>query len=355
MTRSAVEAALQDPDNRDGIPFGRFMELALYGDGGYYSTHVEIGTRAGDFYTAAQSPLFAAALAEAVSQLHQRWGLPQHIQVVEFGAGQGELAAALGQELALRLPRVGLTYTIVERSDRLRRVQAQRLRAHSVNGLRYIWGTAVATLPTVVIANEVLDALPVERVLRSGDRLQQAWVRARVDGGLELVWRQAAPQVVQATGRWLPIGDGTMGEVCLSLESFFLRLAAGGQPFCAWLIDYGMSAGEWASGVRPLGTVRGYKNHQLTDPLEGPGRQDITADVNWDHACAAAESAGLTVVGLSTQGAFLMNHGIMEAYVRLSAAGATGTLRGLQLSGELKQLTLPGGMGDRFQVLECIR
>lgn len=357
------EAAEQPP----GLTFGRFMELALYGPGGYYEQRVHIGS-GGDFFTAAQSPLFGAVLANFVASTHQAWGNPPRLQVVEWGAGQGELAENLCTEL-MRAMDVGvsLVYTIMERSEHLRAVQEKRLQRLQSDRCVFRWGTPQPGVPTFVVANEVLDALPVERVrrsLQSPNGWEQAVVQLN-EGGARFAWREADSAVANVARRWLPIADGTYGEVCLGYDAFFQQMAMCGPPLTAVLVDYGITSAEWASGIRPDGTLRAYAKHQLADVLAKPGMQDLTADVNWDHAADAARAAGLTVVPLQTQGKFLVDHGIVQTYEARAASErqredgtSPSTRRSLQQAawaGELKQLVLPGGMGERFQVMICHR
>lgn len=356
MTKPEVLCALQDRNNHGGVSFGRFMELALYGHPGYYTQAAAIGGAGGDFFTAAQSPLFAAAVCNAIVRRWEAWGRPLALQVVELGAGQGELAASLGPALAARLPDVRLTYTIVERTRHMEGLQQRRLEGmDKPQHLTYTWRDPSFELATVVVGNEVLDALAVERVRRVGDDWLQAWVVANDAGEATFQWRPASPDVAASAAQWLPIPDGTTGEVCTAYEDFFRQLAQFGRPLCVWLFDYGIEGAEWAAGVRPEGTARGYRQHQVTDLLATPGEQDLTADVDWDHARAAAAVAGLRVSGLYTQGRFLVDHGVVEALSeRLEReAVQTGSSRQIALSGALKRLILPGGMGERYQVMQC--
>ncbi|WDL97464.1 SAM-dependent methyltransferase [Alicyclobacillus sp. ALC3] len=340
---------------RDELSFGQFMELALYGDDGYYTRAVSIGGKGSDFYTAAQSPLFAQALANALTEQWDAWGQPTELQVVEYGGGQGELAAVLGPAL-VRLCSGTITYTLVDRSRRLQTFQANAVHDEDTR-LHYHFGEPRTDVPTCVVANEVLDALPVERVRRVGDSWQQAYVKLDSQGHYQWMWQSADASIASLADQFLPIPDGTIGEVCPGLARFFARLTAGGPPVFALLIDYGIDREEWASGIRPQGTLRGYYQHQVTDVLDHVGAQDITADVNWDHVRNAAESAGFQFRFLESQGTYLMSHGIADAcQTRLTALASSGlesVKQRLGWSGQLKQLVMPGGMGERFQVFGC--
>ncbi|MCL6599074.1 MAG: SAM-dependent methyltransferase [Alicyclobacillus macrosporangiidus] len=358
MTRSSHRQPAPEPEvwralKAEGrLSFGRYMELALYGKGGYYTESVRIGGAGGDFYTAAHIPLFAAILARAAAEAWEAFGRPAAWQVVEWGGGQGEMAEAMASALGSRLPDgVHVRYTLVDVSESL--VQRQRLRLE--DGQRRVvfdWGQPAEELPTFAFANEVLDALPVERVRRAN---RNRWEQADVvwDGhGLSLDWRPAHPDVAAFAEAHLPIPVGIEAEVCLALRPFFARVARLGRPLRALFFDYGIRSEEWASGLRPQGTVRAYRAHQVVDPLTDPGRCDITADVHWEAAMASAEAAGLRVVRLQNQGSFLMAAGAVEVLEAQITGPTTGRLEAARWTGQFKQLVLPGGMGERFQVLE---
>lgn len=369
MTASALNDALHAAaaDER-GLTFARFMALALYGPGGYYTEAVRIGGAGGDFFTAAQSPLFASAIANFVRDAHANWGRPSQLQIVEMGAGQGELAANLMDALRSRLPvDTQLLYTIVERSPHLQSVQRERLQNARDAGDAWAvrWGDPLAGIATVAVANEVLDALPVERVRRTRAGWEQAMVALAADGTRQLQWRQAERQLADVADRWLPVPDGTVADICLDYAALFGRFSEVGPPFAGLFIDYGITSEEWANGVRPFGTVRGYAAHEVVDVLQCPGRRDITADVHWDYATACAESVGLQVVRVQSQGSFLVEHDILGALSARSegdgvvAASERNEVHRMfaetALAGQLKQLILPGGMGERFQVMICQR
>jgi SAM-dependent MidA family methyltransferase len=177
------------------------------------------------------------------------------------------------------------------------------------------------------------------------------------DGSFVVRWRQAPPEVARLAAQWLPIPVGAIGEVCPDYADFFRAVGQLGPPLKALFFDYGITQEEWAAGLRPEGTVRAYARHMLVDALAAPGAQDITADVHWDHVCASARAAGLHVRGLTPQGSFLIQHGILEAFEQWqqAAQGEAARLRTVPMAGQLKQLIFPGGMGERFQVLECER
>ncbi|MCL6515353.1 SAM-dependent methyltransferase [Alicyclobacillus sp.] len=331
------------------LSFGAYMAMALYGEGGYYTQSVRIAGADGDFYTASRFSLFARTMARVALRVWSDFGRPADWQVVEWGPGQGELARGIAKALDETLPPgVRVRYVLMEVSPRLADQQRMTL-GDSVGRVSFHWGHPDPALPSFVIGNEVLDALPVERVRRTRGGWEQAVVRWG-EAGPVLEWRAAEPDIASLADRFLPLSPGAAGEVCPGMDDFFKQVAASGRPLRGVFVDYGIRARDLAEGLRPEGTVRGYRAHRVVDPLGAPGRCDITADVHWDAAMRAAEAAGLSVVRLTDQGAFLLEQGILEVLqAETPAVDEPGRQR---LVGQFKQLVLPGGMGERFQVLE---
>lgn len=336
------------------ISFYEFMNIALYHSLGYYQRRVAIGKEGADFYTSAQSQLFSATLGRYVERCWKDFGEPNALQVVELGAGQGELALGVCRALERRLPAsIQWSYWIVDVSHKLRAIQkASALDAGL--GVRIRWGSPQPDVPTVLIANEVLDALPVER-LRRMDTGARDWERAHVcesqDGTFSWMWAAASDELAALAARWLPIQPGQMAEIAPDVVSFFARCCTYGAPLKAVFFDYGISTQEWFEGVRPNGTLRAFSQHRMVHPLEKPGEVDLTADVHWDYVVHAARRSGCRCATLLPQGNFLLREGIVEELQTRADAAAPGDYT--RVVGEFKQLVLPGGMGERFCVLEC--
>ena len=355
------DAKNQEPGSLgEKMSFSQFMADALYGPNGYYTNFVNIGGDGADFYTAALSPLFSSTLGRHVVDRWQHFGSPELLQVVEIGAGQGELAVGVCQWLEAVLPTaIEVHYVIVDVSSRLEQKQKQKLLGAdgpSKSRIHFRWGLPSEDLPTVVLANEVLDALPVERVRRTKLGWQQAYVdRAGDSEPAVLVWKSAPPHLCHTADRFVACPVDMEAEVCLSYADFFTRLATYGGPLEAAFFDYGITRAEWESGIRPKGTIRAYARHQVLDVLANPGTMDLTADVNWDHVQDVAREAGFEVVALTSQADFLMRFGILEVLQahQETTQTAAGAIKQAALAAQFKQLVFPGGMGERFSVMTC--
>jgi SAM-dependent MidA family methyltransferase len=335
------------------ISFARFMEMALYEPGlGYYSAgSVKLG-QAGDFVTAPEiSPLFSRCLANQCAEAFERMSEPD---VLELGAGSGVMAADVLIELEAlgRLPR---RYLILEVSADLRERQRATLAARVPQHLaRVQWLDAwPEELRGVVLANEVLDAMPVERFCMRGSNVNAVgvtWQLGRLDwsethASAEL---EAAVRAIESTlGSALP--DGYCSEINLRLPAWLRGLAGALREGVALFIDYGLPRAQYYRAERRGGTLLCHYRHRFhDDPLILAGIQDIGAWVDFTAVAEAASDAGFTVAGFTTQAHFLIGCGI-EHYL---AALAEAELRDrVQLARQTMLLTLPGEMGEKFKVL----
>ncbi len=334
------------------VDFARFMQLALYAPGlGYYSAGLTKFGASGDFITAPElGALFARCLARQCRPLMQELG---NADVLEVGAGSGALAADLLMELECleQLPR---TYYILELSADLRQRQAQRL-AQQVPHLaaRVQW---LDTLPTpgfrgIVVANEVLDAMPVQRFcIKDGvaQRLDVAW-----DNG-EFVWRSAPSETTlnRVLSARLDLGavpDGYISEVNLQAEAWLRSMATVLEHGVILLVDYGYGRAEYYHPQRSAGTLLCHYRHRAHDnPLVLAGLQDITSHVEFTAMAEAATDAGLALLGYTSQAAFLAANGIAQL---ADTPQHPDPRRQIALMQEIKKLTLPQEMGELFKVM----
>jgi len=340
------------------ISFARFMDLALYAPGlGYYRAGARKFGPDGDFVTAPElSPLFSRCLARQCRQILEALGGGM---LLELGAGTGVMAADLLRELRA-LDALPERYAILELSGELRQRQHQTLAERTPELLdRVVWLDALPDpgLRGVVLGNEVLDALPVERfrVTEAGPRrLAVSWSET----GLDWVEGDEDPEVTvavagieQALGWPLPLGY--VSEYVPHLEAW-LRAIAGTLAAGALLfVDYGYPRRDYYHPERAAGTLLCHYRHRVhDDPLILPGLQDITASVDFTAVADAALAAGLEVAGYTAQNYFLFGCGLMEL---LAEADPADTLRYLEQTRQVKLLTLPGEMGERFQAIALTR
>ena len=339
---------------RDGtIPFARFMERALYEPGlGYYSAGLHKLGASGDFVTAPElGGLFAACLARQVAEVADELGA---FDILEVGAGTGRLAADLLRNLADgRLPE---RYLILETSADLRAVQRERIAQAAPAWLdRMSWLDKPPSdgWSGILIANEVIDALAVERFQATENAIEQLCVTHR-DGRFDWASRPA-PGPLEAAVRRLeselgrPFPAGYRSEIHLQLPAWLEGVTSGLRSGLALFIDYGYPRSEYYLPERRDGTLMCHYRHLGHDDVFfWPGLQDITAWVDYTALAEAADACGLEVAGYSSQAMFLLGCGLDEA---LAERGAEQGDAALALHAEARQLTLPGMMGERFQVM----
>lgn len=336
------------------LPFDGFMDAALYAPGlGYYVNGRRRFGAQGDFVTAPElSPLFARALAAQVAQGLRAIGCGE---ILEVGAGSGRLAADLLAELE-RLQQLPGRYLILDLSPDLRAQQAEtllRLVPHLVERVVWLDALPVAGFNGVVLANELLDALPVQRFRRMQEGFEEQYV-ARRHGQLVAVWdRPHSPGLAVALQRLdAAVGgfaQGYVSEINLRLAAWLRALAAGLQRAAVLLIDYGYSRREYYHPQRSSGTlICHYRHHAFADALLLPGLADITANIDFTAAALAAQAAGLAVAGYTTQANFLFDCGLERLLGEFDPQDVGTYLPVVQ---GVKQLTLPTGMGERFKVL----
>ena len=336
------------------LPFDAWMESVLYEPGlGYYSAGQEKFGEAGDYVTApGVSSAFGWTLA---AQCAEGLTAADGDTILELGPGDGGLAADMLAELE-RLGQLPAQYWLLERSGELRARQKARLQEavpHLLDRVAWLDGLPERPLRGVIVANEVLDALPVALFRRDASGVSEWCVSAAAEG---FTWQLAparasvahAVAAIEADlGEALP--EGYTSEVCLQLPAFVASLAECLEQGWLLLLDYGYQRTEYYRPDRNTGTlVCHYRHRAHWDPLPVPGLQDLSAFVDFTAAALAADDAGLAVLGFATQAQFLLGAGITE---RLEQESVTEPVAQARLAQQAKTLLLPGAMGERFRVL----
>jgi SAM-dependent MidA family methyltransferase len=335
------------------LPFSRYMELCLYSPGlGYYSAGLQKFGADGDFVTAPEvSPLFGQCLAQCCSHVLQTLGGGD---ILEIGAGSGRLAVDLLAGLA-QLQRLPDRYLILERSADLRERQQALLRAEVPRlAGRVTW---LDDLPEsgfrgIMLANEVLDAMPVERFRWDGKQIERLCVQAEA---LRFGWTDCDAASPELSAAMLPVcqdyqlAPGYISEVNLMLPAWLQGIAAALEQGVLLLADYGYPRHEYYHPQRDRGTLMCHYRHQThDDPFVWPGLQDLTAHVDFTAVAEAASASGLDVAGYTTQAAFLLDCGLEQLLQAQGEPASTAYLRAVQ---QVKTLIMPGEMGERFKFI----
>ncbi len=328
--------------------------MALYDpDGGFFTSDVLRSTKGGDFLTSPEvSPLFGAMLARFVNQEWRRIVRPDQFSVVEVAAGSGSLLRPLLEELEFEAD--------------VWAVEASPAACRALEGLAGVTVTShMAELPQaltgVILANELIDNLPVALAVRTGEGWTERFV-GMADQGFTLVEAPARTEVVAWADRFAgPVSEGGMVEVQLAAADWLTTALGQLVRGALVLIDYGDTA-EGLAPRRTEGTLRTYRSHHLgPDPLIAPGESDITVDVNFTALRTIAEDAGAQVE-YARQDDFLAELGLRAELSDLRqqeldlarSDDAMARLRVRSARSEAETLMHPRGLGD-FRVLVARR
>ncbi len=352
LSRRLVEVIRTEIEANGGwLDFERFMELSLYAPGlGYYSGgSVKLGPE-GDFVTAPEiSSLFGEVVARELAPLLAGLDRPK---ILELGAGSGRLAETILTALDVGAD-LRPDYRVLETSADLRDRQQSRLAPF---GERVSWLDALpeSGFEGVVLANEVLDAIPVTRFSKSGDQVCALGVGMEED---RVIWKEqpAGPGLATyveslETNLGVPFSDGYRSEISRQIPAWISSLSDVLERGALWLVDYGLVEREYYHPSRSDGTlICHYRHRAHSNPFFHPGLQDISAWVDFSACARAADDVGLTVAGFTTQSQFLIDGGAAEMLQKND-----GTVD-LERAQALKTLVLPGEMGERFKVLLLTR
>lgn len=329
------------------IPFSRFMELALYAPRlGYYANGSQKIGAGGDFITApALTPLFGQTLARQLAAL-----LPHTAgHVYEFGAGTGQLAAQLLTALSGSLN----TYHIIELSPDLAQRQQEHIAEFAPAMLeRVVWLNALPEqFDGILIGNEVLDAMPVERIRRHPNGTFGRIAVSFGENGFEETEQPLTdPDLIQAAADYFPATDQTYtGELHPAQHAFIRTLAAKLTRGAMIWLDYGFDAAQYYHPQRRDGTLIGhYRHHTVHNPFERIGLTDLTCHVNFTAVAEAGCGSGLDLIGYTTQAAFLLNLGLTRLLAEQGDSSSPGYIRA---AAACQTLIAPQEMGELFKVI----
>lgn len=327
------------------LSFARYMERALYAPGlGYYAGGRRKFGEEGDFTTAPElTPLFGQALANQVAQV---LAISAPV-VLEAGAGTGRLAA----DLLGTLDSLGAApdrYLILELSDELRARQRETIEreAPALFG-RVEWLDRLPeSFSGCVVANELLDAMPVHAVAWRAEGLMERGVAIDGDGDGRFVWSERpAPDFLVAAAEELPVEAPFEGEIGLAAQAWVAEWGRRLEKGALLLVDYGLPRHELWHPQRNRGTLRCHYRHRChDDPFGWPGLSDITTHVDFTAIAEAGFAAGLDVLGYTSQSTFLINCGLGDL---LMARRETHP----KAAGAANVLLAPGEMGELFKAI----
>lgn len=337
------------------ISFARFMQLALYEPQlGYYTAALDKFGKDGDFITAPEiSPLFAQCIARQCQQVFASLG---SADILEIGAGTGQLAVdlLLYLEQENHLP---IRYIILEISSTLRQRQQKLLQKqipHLFSLVHWLEDWPIAPLKGVVIANEIIDALPVDKFFWAEHKIQEMRVGyAKGKFNFTLIEPDSAlnAQLVRLQADYFQGAHNYESELCLGLPDWVAKLSKTLQQGLALIIDYGFPASEYYHPDRGYGTLMCYYRHRAhTDPFSLIGLQDITASVDFSLLARSAIKSGLKIAGFTSQAAFLINNDLLPLIEK-----CYNQILPENVNRQVHLLTSPSEMGELVKVIGFTR
>lgn len=338
----------QEMDPNGQINFARFMELALYAPGlGYYSAGLHKFGKEGDFVTAPEiTPLFARCLAVQCQQVLTALG---EGDILEFGAGTGVMAGDLLLELEKNncLPN---KYFILEVSAELKQRQQQLLQKripHLFNRIEWLDHLPNKPIKGVILANEVLDAMPVHKFRIQADEIQEYYVKWENNG---FVWQlnKASSALAEQIQRLDVKAEYYDSEINLQIPAWVKSVSKCLAQGVILIIDYGFPRHEYYHPDRGMGTLMcHYRQRAHTDPLILVGLQDITTHVDFTLVAESALEANLQIAGFNSQAAFLLGCGLLKLIEDVSK----DIYEQMDLNRQVHLLTAPSEMGELFKVI----
>jgi SAM-dependent MidA family methyltransferase len=342
------------------ISFREWMEAALYDEreGYYFRRDLQRWGRAGDYRTSPErSPLFAATFASYFAKLYEQLDAPRDWTIFEAGSGPGDFAYGVLQTLRRDHPHIfaATRYVIDELSaDARERARKRLLEFAGRVEFRHLAETDEPVNEGVFFTNELLDAFPVHRVTVHNGKLSELFVGLDEDGGF--VWTKVepgTPRLAEYLARsGVELSEGQIAEINLDVEEWLRRAASVFKRGYLIIVDYGAEANDlYTAPHRREGTLRAFHQHGFADDLLArPGEQDLTTTIDWTNVRTIGEELGLRSVSFERQDEFLLRAELLDQLGRMSEE-ASGEAETIILRSSVRELILPGGMSENFQVL----
>ena len=348
---------LRESIRREGaITFHDWMKAALYDpSGGYYqrADRPRWG-REGDYRTSPErSELFAATFAHYFAGLHNELN---SLSIVECGAGDGSFAFGVLSTLREQSPAIfaDSRYVVYDLSeDALDRARKRLAEFHDRVKFYSDW-EQIAVERGVYFANELLDAFPVHRVVKTGAELSELYVDVDTNGNF--YWTTgplSSPRLAEfCRAHSIDLADGQVVEINLAIDDWLAQVALRLEHGFLITVDYGSEAVELYDAVnRPEGTLRGFARHGFVDDvLARPGDYDLTTSVNWTQVITTGASFRFEIVDFASQDKFLLKAGLLDQ-LEYGLGRATSEAEKTALTVGAREMILPGGMASSFQVL----
>lgn len=342
------------------ITFEDYMRACLYEPGlGYYTSPGHKVGADGDFYTSINvHQVFGRLIAREICRMWETMATPEHFDIVEVGAGNGQLARDILDTIAEINPGLYdlLVYRLIEAEPSLQDIQREMLADH---GNKAAWSapadlsTGKLSISGCLLSNELIDSFPVHLVEMTVNGLREVYVSAESEEFSETLDLPSTPELEEYLKRYcIELFPGQRAELNLEASRWLEDVARALTRGYVMTIDYGFTAAELYAPMRKNGTLLCYHRHRVEEnPYIRAGLQDMTSHVDFTNLISRGEELGLTKVWFGEQYRFLMGAGLMDEIASLESCAASEEER-MKNRLTLKKLILPeGGMGDTFKIL----
>ncbi|MFN2533282.1 MAG: class I SAM-dependent methyltransferase [Pyrinomonadaceae bacterium] len=340
------------------IPFRDWMATALYGseDGYYCRSGRQRWGREGDYRTSPErSSLFGAVFANYIASLYEQMARPTQFKMIECGGGDGKFAFDVLENLMRNDPQMlySIRYVFDEASRSSIETAHQRLKPFE-KSIDWQSLTSLQSINTgVVFANELFDAFPIHRVVRRADGFHEYYVNEVADAFGWVEGPLSSRELLEFCERNLDsvLEDQSL-EVNLAIKPWLQSVAETLQRGYVIVVDYGAESEELQNPeLRPNGSLRAYRNHQLVDDvLSRPGDCDITSSVDWTHTRTVAQEVGFSCVTFERLDSFLLQEGLLAELQRTLDRIENGAYK-TAITVAAREMVLPQSMAAGFQVL----
>ncbi|HYO91062.1 MAG TPA: SAM-dependent methyltransferase [Pyrinomonadaceae bacterium] len=365
QSRAELPTRLRERIKSHGaISFHDWMQAALYDehDGYYRRRDIKRWGREGDYRTSPErSPLFASTFARFFHKLYEELGSPASWTIHEAGAGAGHFAQGVLETFNSSYPHLlAATRYVVDEMNTDARSFIQEKLARFARHVEYanLSDNRVTLEHGIVFANELLDAFPVHRVAVEGGQLRELFIATDEAGNF--IWTSeepSTPLIAEYLRRLnVELAEGQMAEINLQAIDWLKRAVTMFNRGYLILVDYGAEAEElYDVSLRPRGSLRAFGRHQLIDDaLREPGEYDITTTIDWTTVKRVCREAGLEIVSFERQDRFLLRAGLLEELAH-TMTGEVTDAASLKIRATAREMILPGGMSESFQVLVAKR
>ena len=335
-------------DKKGRITFAEFMDIALYWPGkGYYTSENVRWGKDGDYLTSIDvSPVFGRLLAHQINEMWQNLGSPPQFSIIEVGAGREELSFHIRDTIKKLFPEFYKTadFQLVDVNPiHIQKLEERTSFHSSIEDIK-------PGITGCIISNELIDAFPVHRVVEM-DGLKEIYVGYEDAGFMEIRGELSSSGLndyLEKIG--IKLEQGQKAEINLKALDWIKSIGALLKRGFVITIDYGLPARELFRHNRNGNLLCYYRHTMNNNPFHQIGYQDITAKVDFTSLAATGRDAGLEVTGFTTQFYFFMGIGALGEFKEVEELNM-GNLDAFQWNQGIKELMLPGGMGDDFKVL----